>query len=260
MLPPRVACSLANSVSLHATRVLITADAPGLTSTYDVHSLENLNGAQNEVLNSYRLAKDVNTPCGFFFQAPTSGVLTVGLSETQLRENSDAESTSLCRPVVQASAETRLTDQLMRRAEKLAECDLAEKTQTSTPMTGLAMSSHLTARSLSSTPANAAYEQLLMSQQLREQGNAPSEDCIIMDTCIPLIPTSANVKVELPSSAQKEGKSLGPLLIKFQPRPDYLVGQPDSRTYTALKFIQESAPSTRTEPEATTASQESSFV
>ncbi|BHF71361.1 homophilic cell adhesion via plasma membrane adhesion molecules [Sparganum proliferum] len=234
----------------------------GLTATYGVHSLEDLNGAPNEVINSYRLAKDANTPCGFFFQAPTSGVLTVGLSETQLREGSDGESASLCRPAVQASAgETRMTDQLTRRAEKLADCELlAEKNQTSAPATGLAISSHSNARSVSATPANAAYEQLLMSQQLREHGSAPPEDCVVMDSCIPLIPTNANVKVELPSSAQKEGKSLGPLFIKFQPRPDYLIGQPESRTYTALKFIQESAPTTRAEADATTANQESSFV
>ncbi|VDN12714.1 unnamed protein product [Dibothriocephalus latus] len=111
-----------------------------------------------------------------------------------------------------------------------------------------------------SAPANAAYEQLMMSQQLREQSNAPPEDCVMMDTCIPLIPTNANVKVELPSSAQKKGKPLGPLLIKFQPRPDYLLSQPDSRTYTALKFIQEPVPVTRAEADATTANQESSFV
>nr|VZI47443.1 unnamed protein product [Spirometra erinaceieuropaei] len=121
-----------------------------LTTTYGVHSLENLDGPQNEVINSYRLAKDANTPCGFFFQAPTSGVLTVGLSETQLREGSDGESASLCRPAVQASAgETRMTDQLTRRAEKLADCELlSEKNQTSAPAAGLAISSHSNARSV----------------------------------------------------------------------------------------------------------------
>lgn len=59
-------------------------DLSDMAATYCVHSLDNLDTCQNEILNTYRFDKDPSS-CGLLLRGPSSSLLTVGLSgETQI--------------------------------------------------------------------------------------------------------------------------------------------------------------------------------